>query len=309
MRGAARGGGRSSWRWGAGRRGATSRAGAPGAPARPAAHVRGGGGTIEEAGYVRGVRKTARAWRSRTGRGSASAASATLSVGGDRRARRAAARAGRARALRSGASPERRLDGRGGAVLGRGDGHRVRRALVGRPTRLPRSACARGRSGSSGPLLTERATLRPGQSLIARLAAHELRIEDEGARDTPRNCARAAARRPLSQPSRPLSRGEGTGDGRAQHRWRPRNPSPRRRRGAQGVTGAGAGQKADQSPAGLVRACRRDGENVGSRRLGGADGGRRHEGHLVRGGGARRGRRSGPGGRPRPGRAGGRRAV
>jgi len=38
------------------------------------------------------------------------------------------------------------------------------------------------RAGSvrvSGPLLTEHATLRPGQSLIARLAAHELRIEDE----------------------------------------------------------------------------------------------------------------------------------
>ena len=38
------------------------------------------------------------------------------------------------------------------------------------------------RSGTvrvSGPLLTEHATLRPGQSLIARLAAHELRIEDE----------------------------------------------------------------------------------------------------------------------------------
>jgi ferric-dicitrate binding protein FerR (iron transport regulator) len=40
------------------------------------------------------------------------------------------------------------------------------------------------RTGSvrvTGPLLTERATLRPGQSLIARLAAHEVRIEDEAA--------------------------------------------------------------------------------------------------------------------------------
>ncbi|HVY36532.1 MAG TPA: FecR domain-containing protein [Polyangia bacterium] len=41
------------------------------------------------------------------------------------------------------------------------------------------------RAGSvrvSGPLLAERATLRPGQSLIARLAAHEVRIESEAAR-------------------------------------------------------------------------------------------------------------------------------
>ncbi len=32
----------------------------------------------------------------------------------------------------------------------------------------------------TGPLLSERATLRPGQSLVARLAAHEVRIEAEG---------------------------------------------------------------------------------------------------------------------------------
>ncbi|HVT08094.1 MAG TPA: FecR family protein [Polyangia bacterium] len=41
------------------------------------------------------------------------------------------------------------------------------------------------RAGSvrvSGPLLAERATLRPGQNLIARLAAHEVRIENEAAR-------------------------------------------------------------------------------------------------------------------------------
>ncbi|HSS40555.1 MAG TPA: FecR domain-containing protein [Polyangia bacterium] len=41
------------------------------------------------------------------------------------------------------------------------------------------------RAGSvrvTGPLLTERATLRPGQSLIARLAAHEVRIEAEAPR-------------------------------------------------------------------------------------------------------------------------------
>jgi ferric-dicitrate binding protein FerR (iron transport regulator) len=40
------------------------------------------------------------------------------------------------------------------------------------------------RAGSvrvSGPLLTEHATLRPGQNLIARLADHQLRIEDERA--------------------------------------------------------------------------------------------------------------------------------
>ena len=60
------------------------------------------------------------------------------------------------------------------------------------------------RAGSvrvTGPLLTERATLRPGQSLIARLAAHEVRIEDEAAHGQPEELrppasARAASRRP-----------------------------------------------------------------------------------------------------------------
>ncbi|MFL5305662.1 MAG: FecR domain-containing protein [Polyangia bacterium] len=74
------------------------------------------------------------------------------------------------------------------------------------------------RAGSvrvTGPLLTERATLRAGQSLIARLAAHEVRIEDEAAHEKreelhPRSPAPAPPAPPVAEPAAPPPAVEGT---------------------------------------------------------------------------------------------------
>jgi hypothetical protein len=63
------------------------------------------------------------------------------------------------------------------------------------------------RAGSvrvSGPLLTEHATLRPGQTLIARLAAHELRIDQAGPAAAPGG---APAGRPRTPPRADLPAG------------------------------------------------------------------------------------------------------